>query len=124
MIILNLILTIMVIKMVFKNTITIYPEYVVYLSALYSFYLIISAIVNIIKYKKYNSPVLSSIKIVNLFTASVSILMLQTTLIVTFGDNPEDFMMLMNSITGGIICFIILIISTHMIIKGNIRIKK
>lgn len=116
---LNIALVIMIFQMIRTNVAVVPSGYIIYLTALYSFYLIILAIVNVIKYKKYNSPILSSIKIINLLTACVSILMLQTTMIATFGDNNFEYMKLMNSITGGVISVITLAISTYMIIKGQ-----
>lgn len=123
LLILNLALTIMIIQMVAKNVAIIYDDHVIYLSAIYSFYLIISAIINIFKYKKYNSPILSSVKIINLFTALVSILMLQTTMIARFKEDSFDYMRMMNSITGTIIPAIILSTAIFMIFKGNRKIK-
>ncbi len=121
--ILNVALVIMIIQMVNDNVAVVYEEYIIYLTAFYTFYLIISAIINVFIYKKYNSPILSSVKVINLLTASVSILMLQTTMIATFGDNELEFMRLMNSVTGGVISVITLSISIYMIIKGQKKIK-
>ena len=121
--ILNVALVIMIIQMVNDNVAVVYEGYIIYLTAFYTFYLIISAIINVFAYKKYNSPILSSVKVINLLTASVSILMLQTTMIATFGDNELEFMRLMNSVTGGVISVITLSISIYMIIKGRNKIK-
>lgn len=121
--ILNVALVIMIIQMVNDNVAVVYEGYIIYLTAFYTFYLIISAIINVFIYKKYNSPILSSVKVINLLTASVSILMLQTTMIATFGDNELEFMRLMNSVTGGVISVITLSISIYMIIKGQKKIK-
>lgn len=109
--------------MVNSNVAVVYEGYIIYLTAFYTFYLIISAIINVFIYKKYNSPILSSVKIINLLTASVSILMLQTTMIATFGENELEFMRLMNSITGGAISILTLSISTYMIIKVHNKLK-
>ena len=120
---LNVALVIMIIQMVNSNVAVVYEGYIIYLTAFYTFYLIISAIINVFIYKKYNSPILSSVKIINLLTASVSILMLQTTMIATFGENELEFMRLMNSITGGAISILTLSISTYMIIKVHNKLK-
>lgn len=121
--ILNLVLTGIIIQTIVKNVATVYKGNVIYASALYSFYLIITAIVNIVKYRKYHSPILSSVKVINLFTACVSILMLQTTMIATFGTAGGHFMRLMNTITGICEVTIILLISTFMIIHGTREIR-
>lgn len=112
----------MIIQMVAKNVAIIYDDHVIYLSAMYSFYLIISATINIFRYRKYNSPILSSVKIINLFTALVSILMLQTTMIARFREDSFDYMRRMNSVTGTIVPAIILSTAIFMIFKGNRKI--
>lgn len=122
--ILNIILVIMIIQMVRSNVAVVYGGYIVYITAMYTFYLIISATINVVKYRKYNSPILSSVKAINLLTASVSILMLQTTMIATFGENNLDFMRRMNTITGTVISLITLGISTYMILKGQRQLKR
>lgn len=122
--VLNIALVIMIIQMVKSNVAIVYGGYVIYLTAIYTFYLIINAIRNVIKYRKYNSPILSSIKNINLLTACVSVLMLQTTMIATFDNNHLEYMRLMNSITGSIVSIITLTISIVMIIKGQKNINK
>lgn len=121
---LNLILAGMTIQMIIKDVSQVYEGNIIFASAFYSFYLIITAIINMFKYRKYNSPILSSVKTINLFTALVSILMLQTTMIATFSvDNYMEYMQLMNTLTGSGVLLIILTISTYMIIKGTKVIK-
>lgn len=117
--ILNIALVVMIFQMVSSNVAIIPKRYMIYLTATYTFYLIISAIINLFVYRKYKSPLLSSIKVINLLTASVSVLMLQTTMIATFGGDNFAFMKLMNTITGTVISIIALGISTYMIINGQ-----
>ncbi len=116
---LNLILSGVMVQMIIKNKAVADNSYMIYLNALYSFYLIISAIINVIKYRKYKNKLLTSVKIINFFTATVSIFMLQTTLLATFGANQLEFIKLMNTITGSVISILTLGISSYMIIKSN-----
>ena len=116
--VLNVALVIMIIQMVHSNVAIVYDRYVIYLTATYTFYLIISAIINVFVYKKYNSPILSSVKVINLLTSSVSILILQTTMIATFGENDLKYMQLMNGITGSAISFLTIAVSIYMIKKS------
>jgi len=116
---LNLILSGVMVQMIIKNKAVADNSYMIYLNALYSFYLIISAIINVIKYRKYKNKLLTSVKIINFFTATVSIFMLQTTLLATFGENQLEFIKLMNTITGSVISILTLGISSYMIIKSN-----
>ena len=123
LLIINAALVIMIYQMVNSNVMVKSDEYMIYLTATYTFYLIISAVVNVFKYKRFNSPLLSSIKIISLLTASVSILMLQTTMITTFGDGTIGFMKRMNIITGSVISIITIGISIYMILKGQKKFK-
>lgn len=116
--VLNVALVIMIIQMVHSNVAIVYDRYVIYLTATYTFYLIINAIINVFVYKKYNSPILSSVKVINLLTSSVSILILQTTMIATFGENDLEYMQLMNGITGSAISFLTIAVSIYMIKKS------
>lgn len=100
-----------------------YPGYVIYVSAAYAFYSLISSIVNVIKFRKIGSPILSSAKVLGLVSALVSILALQTAMISQFGEGDESFRILMNSLTGGIICTFVLALSIYMIIHST-RLKK
>ena len=122
--ILNILLIIMIIQMIRSNSIIKSDPYIVYLTATYTFYLIISAIVNLVKYRKFNSPILSSIKSINFISASVSVLMLQTTMIMTFGDNELEFMKLMNKLTGSFVSVITMGISVYMIINGRRNVEE
>lgn len=81
-----------------------YPGYVIYLSALYTFYTIILAIVNLVKFRKLGSPILSAAKVLNFVAALMSLLGLQTAMISQFSTEGEDFRRMMNAITGGGVC--------------------
>ena len=54
--------------------------------AAYTFTALTTAIVNVIKYRKYNSPVFSASKAISLAAALVSMLTLESTMLTTFGD--------------------------------------
>ena len=92
-------------------------NFMIYLVATYSFYLIISAVAGIIKYRKNKSPTLKVVKSVNLITASVSLLMLQTTMLTTFGS---DSLMAseMNGLTGLAVMVLILAVAIYTLSKG------
>ena len=68
-----------------------YPGVMIYVMALYTFYSTIIAIVNIIKYRKLGSPVMSAARIVSLCGALVSMLNLETAMFSQFGGDmaPE-----------------------------------
>ena len=116
---LNIVLVIMIVQLVRTKVPTMNNEYMVYLNAIYSFYLIISAVINVIKYRKLNNTLLSYVKIINLLAASFSILMLQTTMISTFSKDEFIYMSLMNALTGSAVSIFSIVVSLYMIIRTH-----
>ncbi len=78
------------------------------------------AIINTVKYRKYNSPVLSATKVISLASASVSMLMLETSMLQAFGGetDPEINDALLLS-TGIALCLFILLLAILMIIRAQ-----
>ena len=106
----------MIVLMVLTDSGYSYPGYVVYLSAMYTFYTMILAIVNLVKYRKLGSPILSAAKILNLIAALMSLLGLQTAMITQFSPGEESFRSIMNAVTGGgVWCSVILIAVTMLL---------
>lgn len=96
-----------------------YSGYVVYLSALHTFYTLILAVRNIVKFRRVGSPILSAAKVLNFIAAMMSILGLQTALISQFSDKGEDYRKMMNAITGGCIYAIVLAIAVYMLLHSR-----
>ncbi len=88
--------------------------------AAYTFLTLAFAIVNLVKSKRYNSPVFSAIRSINFIASVVSIFTLEATMLTTFGQgNSAEFRQIMLSLTGAIILGIALFVSINMIIKGK-----
>lgn len=115
-----------VVLVVLKNEGFRYGGYLIYVMALYAFYNIITAVRNVVKYRKYNSPVMSAAKIINLAAALVSMLSLETAMLEQFGNgkNPEAFRQVMTGVTGGCVCLTVLAIAVYMIVGSAKRLKK
>ena len=58
-----------------------YSGHVVYGVAAYTFYAVISSIINLIKYKRIDSPILTACRILTTVSALVSLYSLQTALL-------------------------------------------
>jgi len=102
-----------------------YPGILIYAAAAYTFYCLTLAIINIIKYRKLNSPVLSAIKVINFSKALVAIFALMTAMLISFGaEESETFKSLMKSLTGGGVCFLIFVMAAFMVVRANKAIKK
>lgn len=105
----------MILLMIRTNSGFSYPGYVIYLSALYTFYTLIIAVRNLVKFRRVGSPILSAAKVLNLIAAMMSILGLQTAMISQFSMNGEGYRKMMNTITGGFVYGIVLAIAIYML---------
>lgn len=101
-----------------------YPGYVIYLSAMYTFYSAITATVNIFKFRRLKSPILSASKAAAFTGAMMSVLALQTSMIAQFGGDDPAFRQIANTITGTVVCLGSVIIAFFMIFRGTYHIKK
>ena len=109
----------MIVLMVLTDSGYSYPGYVIYLSSLYTFYTIILAIVNLVKFRKLGSPILSAAKILNFVAALMSLLGLQTAMISQFSTEGENFRRMMNAITGGGVWFSVILIAVYMLLHSR-----
>lgn len=105
----------MIILMIKTNSGFSYPGYAIYLSALYTFYILIIAVRNVVKFRKVGSLILSAAKVLNFIAAMMSILGLQTAMISQFSANGEDYRKMMNTITGGFVYGIVLVIAIYVL---------
>lgn len=113
----------MTISAIIGRKVIIYPGHTIYAVALYTFYNFIIAIISIFKYKKMYNPIFSSVKMISLSTASMSMFVLQFALLYTFGSDIT-FNLIMNSITGIAVILTTIFISIYMIKTANKIIKK
>ena len=101
-----------------------YAGYLIYVAAMYAFYKVISAVVNLVKYRRYNSPVMSATKAVSLAAALVSVFALETAMLSQFGQERDPlFRRIMTTATGAGICAFILSMAAVMIIHATRRLK-
>ena len=123
LLLLNLILSGMVILIIKQNQEITYAGFIIYIVAIYDFYLIISAIIDVIKYRKNHSPLLASSKCINLTVAMISMISLEVAMVSQFGTNDSEFKMIMTSIMGFVVCLINTSMSLYMIIRANKKLK-
>ena len=103
-----------------------YAGYLIYVVAMYAFYNIISAVRDIVKYRKYKSPVMSASKAIKLAAALVSMLSLETAMLVQFdeGGSTSDFRRVMTAVTGGCVCIMVLVMAVFMVVCSTKQLKK
>ena len=101
-----------------------YAGYLIYVAAMYAFYKVISAVVNLVKYRRYQSPVMSATKGVSLAAALVSVFARETAMLSQFGQERDPlFRRIMTTATGAGICAFILSMAAVMIIHATRRLK-
>lgn len=118
MVLLNLSLAGIVFQMVWQDKGFSYPEVIVIASAAYTFYTVTVSIIDLVRYRKYNRPVISASKAIRFAAALVSLLNLETAMLALYGED-EGFRALMVALTGGGVCIGVLTVSVYMIIKST-----
>lgn len=120
----NIALTGIVILVVYKNSGFEYPGMLIYVMAMYTFYAVITAVWNLIKFRRYGSPVMSAAKVINLTAALVSMLSLETAMLTQFGaaDDPM-FRQIMTASTGVGISIIVIGMAIFMIVYSTKQLK-
>lgn len=96
-----------------------YPGYIIYVSAIYTFYTFGVSVYNMVKQRKSKSPIISASKIINFVSAVMSVLTLQTAMIASFSNNDENFRRLMNTITGGCVYAIVIATAIMMLVHSK-----
>ena len=114
-----------VVAMVTQNRGFSYSGLLIYMMALYTFYITIAAVVNVVKFRKHGSPILSAAKVISLTAALVSMLSLATAMIAQFGqDDEEEFRRIMIGAFGGAVCAVVLAMAIYMIVRSTKQLRK
>lgn len=116
---LNIILIGIIVLILKQNQVIKYNGLLIYLVALYDFYLIISAFINVFKYRKNHSPIILASKCINLTVAMISMISLAVAMITEFGDNDLNFKYIMISCMGFGICLINSFMAIYMIVNAS-----
>ena len=119
----NLALALIVFFMVYWNRTFDHHMITAIAMAAYTFTALATAIVNVVKYRKYQSPVYSASKAISLAAACVSMLTLESTMLTTFGDG-EINARLMLGLTGGAVVALIVTMAVCMIMRANKQLEK
>ena len=121
----NLALALIIFFMVYWNRTFHHHEITTITMAAYTFTAFTMAIINMVKYRKYNSPVYSASKAISLASACVSMLTLESTMLTTFGDGTADltFRRIMLGSSGGVISVFIIVMAIYMIVQSSKKLK-
>lgn len=121
----NLALSGAVLMMVIFNRGFQYQGILIYVIALYTFYITTTAIIDMVKYRKYKSPVMSITKIIKMASALFSMLFLETAMFAQFGaeTSPETKRILIIA-TGAGICVAVVSMAVYMIVQTSKEIRQ
>lgn len=121
----NLTLSVMIFFMVYWNRTFIHDEITTIAMAAYTFSAFAISTVSIIKFRKYNSPVYSASKAINLASACVSIITLEATMLTTFGEGTMDGITrkIMLALTGAAVSAFLIFMAIYMIVASTKKIK-
>lgn len=125
LLLLNFVLTGAVMMILYQNKGYDYHGILIYVIAGYTFYITVHAIIDLVKYQKYQSPVMTTSKIIALSAALVSMLNLETAMFSQFGEamSVAD-KRLMIALTGAGVSIAVIVMSVVMIIKTSNKIKE
>ena len=124
--VMNLALALIVFFMVYWNRTFEHHMITAITMAAYTFIAFTLAIVNVIKFKKYNSPVFSASKAISFAAACVSMLTLTSTMLTTFDDGTMDAFtekMMLGGV-GVAVSGVIVVMAIYMIVQGTRKLKR
>ena len=124
--VMNLALALIIFFMVYWNRTFEHHMITAIAMAAYTFTALTTAIINVIKYRKYNSPVFSASKAISLAAALVSMLTLESTMLTTFSEGTMTVMeqKIMLGATGSVISILIVATAIYMIVVGTKKLKQ
>lgn len=113
----NLVLSGTVLMIFFQNKGFEYNGMLIYIMAMYAFYVTTTAIIDLIKYRKYDNPILSVSKVIKMAAALVSMLSLETAMFSEFGEGMSlRSQRIMIALTGAGVSVIIIAMAVYMIV--------
>lgn len=121
----NMALSVMMACMISQNREVTHNEITVIANAAYTFFTLTKAIINVVRYRKYNSPVFSASKAISLAAACVSMLTLEETMLTTFGDGgmSSTARIIFMSASGGAVSAFIVAMAVYMLVQSGKRLN-
>lgn len=120
----NLALSGAVLMMVYFHRGFDYQGILIYVMAMYTFYITTTAILDMVKYRKYQSPIMSMSKVIKMAAALVSMLALETAMFSQFGGEMSiENQRIMIMATGAGIAIIVVAMAFYMIVRTTKEIR-
>lgn len=125
LLLMNITLSVIVTYIVWQNRGFSYHYIYTIALAAYTFSQMTLAIMNVIKYRRFQSPILSAARVIALVSALVSMISLETAMISAFGEpGNESFRQIMTALSGAGVCVIVLALAIYMIIHSTKEMKR
>lgn len=122
---LNLALSGAVIMMLYFDRGFQYQGVLIYVIALYTFYTTTTAVIDMVKFRKYKSPVMSVTKVIKMTSALFSMLFLETAMFAQFGaETPTEVKHIMIMLTGAGIGVAVAAMAIYMIVQTSKQIEQ
>lgn len=123
--VMNSALSVMMFYLIGRGRATVHHEIITITMAAYTFLTLTFSIINVVKYRKYGSPVFSAAKAISLASASVSMLTLESTMLVTFSDESmtELTRKMFLGATGVTVFAFIIILAVYMIVQSSKKLR-
>lgn len=118
----NIVLSVVMFYIVKQNRGFEYHYIVTIAMAAYTFTTFTLAIINTVRYRKYKSPMLSATKAINLVSAIVSMMSLETAMLTAFGNGSHSeavFRRIITAASGAMVCTAVLTIAIYMIKRST-----
>ena len=121
----NFVLSGAVLMILYQNKGFAYHGALIYVMAAYTFYMTVHAVVALVRYRRYRSPVMTTAKIISLSAALVSMLSLETAMLSQFGGEmaPESKWLLV-ALTGAGVSLAVIALAVCMIIRTAQEMKE
>jgi len=102
-----------------------YQGVLIYVIAMYTFYTTTTAAIDMVKYRKYKSPVMSITKVIKMASALFSMLFLETAMFAQFGaETPTEVKHIMIMLTGAGIAVAVVSMAIYMIVQTTKQIEQ
>lgn len=121
---LHLTMTGLVFQMIHMGRHEEYPGYMIFATATFTFYKLVSAFIDVAKDRKNKHPVDSSVRLLDLSQALYNLFALQVALLWEFGGGDFAYNKLMNSLTGGAVCLMVVAMGIYMLRRSRREMRK
>ena len=125
LLLINLSLSGAVLMILYQNRGYEYPGILIYVMAMYTFYALTHAIVQLVRYRSLASPDMSTAKIVSLSGALVSLLNLETAMFAQFGaEMAPEHQRIFIILTGAGVSITVVTLSVILIVNANKAVRR